>query len=127
MLVRDAACQAGVSPDVYIGLQLEVLHAIRGKDLDQLDANLAELPVRLAEDPAMRRWQRHIASATPGRRFDDELPEVVLAERLTDGLELTRSLLTKLVALDWARTRALELAAVGRGLTIDETASLLAN
>lgn len=125
--LRDAAEFACVSVDAWLAIMVE-FHFV----LDALDQILGPnqnvrlvmletvqtMPVAVAPTQELRAWQASLSRAVVSRI--DELPEVVLPERLLartrDDIDVTDVLA---IAFDWPLALACELAASGRGQVLE--------
>jgi hypothetical protein len=125
--LREAATEAGVSVDAWLAVMLEYTVALQILDSalgspdharKRLSEAVAGRPVMLAPLPGWRTWQAYLARRTPSG--PDELPEVVLPERLIarggGNIDVARALGG---ASDWSLARNCELAACGRGQTLE--------
>jgi hypothetical protein len=123
--LRNAASTAGVALDAWLAITLEFAITLRllARGLGSPAAARARLghrietcPLDMARDPAWRVWQASLSGRAGSRA--DELPEVVLPQRL---VARTAGVIDPSVALahaiDWPLARACELAACGRGQT----------
>ncbi len=126
-LVRQAARDFEVPPDVLVALALEYLDAsehLRTVGLDQAgdDAPAGCYGVEaLPPTPELRSWVRTLQRGTRGEP-DDDLPEVLIPRRLTPRIRRVRDgkLVARMVNLDFERVRGLELQAAARGMTLTE-------
>lgn len=125
--LRDAAAAASVSVDAWLGVMVEFWIALRalGEAMGSVEAARMQLsraiddrPVDVAWLPDWRAWQASFSRRdVPG---PDELPEVVLPQRLVvrcGGVVDVSGALGR--GADWALARACELAACGRGQTLE--------
>lgn len=125
--LRDAASDAGVSVDAWLAVMVEYtagLQTLEGalgspeEARQLLSAALDGPPVMVAALPDWRTWQAYLARRTVGG--PDELPEVVLPQRLVargnGDVDLARALSA---APDWPLARRCEIAAAGRGLILE--------
>ena len=124
--LRDAAGRAGVSVDAWLAVMVEFTTALpileaavgpAGSARDRLALALNS-PVMVAALPGWRTWQAYLARQTVSG--PDELPEVVLPERLiargNGDVQLEPALAA---ASDWPLARKCELAACGRGRSLE--------
>lgn len=119
--LRMAAAASGVSVDVFVGIQLEAFLAEEDAGgPDSVDSRLSRLPISLASDPKVRRWQRHLMSKERDASVRDELPEVVVPARLGSEIRLNDAAVVGLLEMSWTRSRQLEVTAAGLNLTIAE-------
>jgi hypothetical protein len=125
--LRDATAAAGVALDAWLAVTVEfsISLCLLGDALGSLDAARRRLsqgiqacPIEVAWLPAWRAWQSSL-----GRRAQpalDELPEVVLPQRLLvrggGTVDVTDALRH---AGDWPLAWACELVASGRGQTLE--------
>jgi hypothetical protein len=125
--LRDAAVAASVSLDTWLAVMIEFSLALGtlGDAAGSTDAartllsgTVESCPIEVARLPGWRAWQSALS-----RRFSagpDELPEVVLPQRLLvrgrGAIDVSEALFH---ATDWALARACELAACGRGQTLE--------
>jgi hypothetical protein len=125
--LRDAAAEAGVSVDAWLGVMIEYTAALkileralgsRDQARQRLSHALADRPVMVAALPGWRRWQGYLGRRAVGR--PDELPEVVLPERLiargNGDVDVAGALSA---AADWPLARDCEIAACGSGRTLE--------
>jgi hypothetical protein len=124
--LRDAASRAGVSVDAWLAVMVEFTTALPILDDAVGPADCArnrlalvlKSPVMVAALPGWRTWQVYLARHTASG--PDELPEVVLPERLLarcNGDVQFESALA--AASDWPLARSCELAACGRGRSLE--------
>jgi len=123
-LIRGGAQQAGVAVDAWVSTLLEFeicAKAIETPGLAQeLGAVVEEEPIRVAPVPAWRSWQKSLARQGAARAREDELPELVVPERLlaacggTLGVEQLRDAMAR----PWKMAVDLELRAAGAGQTL---------
>jgi len=120
--LRDAATAGRVSVDVWLAVMLEFTGVIDmlGSDhgvRDRLRA-LQDEPMMIAALPGWRTWQTYVAGRAPTGR--DELPEVVLPERLLasagGAVDVSRALRA---VEDWPLARSCELLACGHGQSLE--------
>lgn len=125
--LRDAATKAGVSVDAWLAVTLEYAVALQILDSvlgspevarERLSVAVTGRPVMVAPLPGWRTWQAYLVRGTPSG--PDELPEVVLPERLIarggGDVDVARALRA---ASQWSLARDCELAACGRGQTLE--------
>lgn len=125
--LRGAASSSGVSIDAWLAViveftgGLDVLAGALGSQAHaraSLSRAVSDQPVMVAALPGWRTWQGYLARRSPAGR--DELPEVVLPERLiargNGEVDLARALAA---AGDWSLARDCELAACGRGQPLE--------
>lgn len=125
--LRDAASSAGVSIDAWLAViveftaGLDVLAGALGSRAGaraRLMAAVGDQPVMVASLPGWRTWQGYLARRSYAGR--DELPEVVLPERViargNGEVDLVRALDA---AGEWSLARDCELAACGRGQSLE--------
>lgn len=125
--LRAAADGAGVSLDAWLAVMVEFAISLRELSYATTSVDASRMllarevdncPIDVAWFPDWRAWQSSLARRSDHGR--DELPEVVLPQRLLvrsggmidvlDALELTA---------DWPLARACELIACGRGQTLE--------
>ena len=125
--LREAARGAGASVDALLSVTLEFLLAMetiesafggRAAAREALRRASERAPVRLAALSEWRAWQ---ASLSGGQETgSDELPEVVVGERLLARSGRRIDVEGALAAVrDWPLAKACELAAAGRGQTLE--------
>lgn len=125
--LRDAAGSANVSLDAWFAVIVEfsIALGVLGDVLGSAERARARLsqavaiwPVAVAALPAWRAWQASLSRRVPATT--DELPEVVLPQRLivrsAGGIDVSGAIDA---ASDWPLARACELAASGRGQTLE--------
>jgi hypothetical protein len=125
--LRDAAGSSGVSIDAWLAVMAEFAAGLevvagalgsRAQARERLSRAVSDLPVMVAPLPGWRTWQGYLARRSPAGR--DELPEVVLPERViargNGEVDLARALDA---AGDWSLARDCELAACGRGQSLE--------
>jgi hypothetical protein len=125
--LREAARDAGASVDALLSVTLEFLLAMetiesalggRAAAREALRKASERPPVRLAALSEWRAWQ---ASLSGGQdTASDELPEVVVSERLLARCGRLIDVEATLAAVgDWPLAKACELSAAGRGQTLE--------
>jgi len=125
--LRDATVSAGVSLDAWLAVMIELLIALDaideavgspGRARARLSQALAGWPVAVAALPEWRTWQASLSRRSPPAL--DELPEVVLPQRLVarsgGSIDVSRAVGA---TSDWPLARSCELAASGRGQTLE--------
>ena len=131
--LRAAADGAGVSLDAWLAVMIEFAISLRELSYatTSVDASrmlLAEVdncPIDVAWLPDWRAWQSSLSRRSDHGR--DELPEVVLPQRLLVRSGGTIDVLGALeLTADWPLARACELIACGRGQTLEAFVVLLA-
>jgi hypothetical protein len=125
--LRDAAAAAEVSLDAWLAVMLEFSVTLRmlvdalgslDRARAQLSRKVEAFPVAVAVLPDWRAWQASLSRRVPAG--PDELPEVVLPQRLVARCGGTIDVSDAFsAASDWALARACELAASGRGQTLE--------
>jgi hypothetical protein len=125
---RERAAERAVPVDVLVALCLEhslitgVLERIglsSPNDLLQAAAAKDALLPRLAPTPPLRQWLELLAGTQGGRGSDDELPELVIPERVAVQLE-SRTLSPHLCRIEHLEEAiACERVACARGLTLE--------
>jgi hypothetical protein len=126
-VLRDVADSAGISVDAWVAVMVEfsaaldVLAAVLGsveRARGRLSQAVNARPMRVAALPEWRTWQRYLARRVP--TGVDELPEVVLPQRLLarggGTIDLARALAA---ASDWSLARGCELVACGCGQVLE--------
>jgi hypothetical protein len=125
--LREAAAHAAVSLDAWLAVMLEYTVALQtlesalgssDRAREPLSVAVTDRPVMVAALPGWRTWQTYLARRNPSN--SDELPEVVLPERLiargNGDVDVARALSA---TEDWPLARSCELAACGRGQTLE--------
>ena len=125
--LRAAGAAAGVSLDAWLAVMIEfsislpVLGSVWASvnvARTRLSCRVEMCPVDVAPLPEWRAWQSSLSRrAVPAR---DELPEVVLPQRLVVRSRRAIDISSALeLAGDWELARACELVACGRGQTLE--------
>ncbi len=125
--LRDAVAEAEVSLDMWLAVMVEfsaslgVLGEVLGsfeRACAQLSGAIEGQPVKVAALPDWREWQTSLMHHRPAD--SDELPEVVLPQRLLARSGGSIDVAAVLAAApEWLLARACELAACGRGQTLE--------
>ena len=125
--LRDAAAEAEVSLDMWLAVIVEFSASlgVLGEAFGSFERARAQLsgaiegqPVKVAALPDWREWQASLMRHRPAD--SDELPEVVLPQRLLARSGGSIDIVAVLAAApEWSLARACELAACGRGQTLE--------
>lgn len=126
--LREASQVAGVPLDAWLAITLEFGVALRllAGGLGSLEAAVCRLtqsvegcPLEMARDANWRAWQATVSGRLDSR--PDDLPEVVLPERLLVRVAgiVDHSSAVLAYAAHWPLARACELVACGRGQTLE--------
>jgi hypothetical protein len=125
--LREAARDVGASVDALLSVTVEFLLAVEtiesalvGREAarDALRRAVELPPVPLAALTEWRAWQASLSRGQETR--SDELPEVVVSERLLARCGWPIDVEATLAAVDdWPLAKACELAATGRGQTLE--------
>jgi hypothetical protein len=119
-LLRARAAKVALTVDVCIALMLELDQGVGGSrvgNIDQIRARAESEPVQIAPSGDLRAWQRWLSRGSE-MAISDELPELVLPERLTDSHVDPRVLVPLICGPALGMAIKLDLHAAGHGQTM---------
>jgi hypothetical protein len=123
---RDRARDRGLGVDAWLGVLVEFSVAMRARGVDTptvlASVEAASSQARLAPTDGLRRWERLLAGQWRGNAALDELPTVVLSERLVaqiPGHSFLDTVRTAVGASDEELAVGCDRVAATHGMTLD--------